>query len=51
MLTRVNCFVENYELVFIQGKLYVKNPAANAFSNLGQGLIHLKPLSEMIVKE
>lgn len=51
MLTRVNCFVENYELIFIQGKLYVKNPAANAFTNLWEGLIRLKPSAELIVKE
>ena len=51
MLTRVNCFVENYDLIFIRGKLFVKNPAANAFSNLGSGIIQLKPSAEMIVKE
>jgi len=51
MTTRVNCFVENYDLIFNRGKLFVKNPAVDAFKNLGDGIIQLKPNSEIIFKE
>jgi hypothetical protein len=51
MLTKPNCTVVNYDLVFIQGKLFIINPAANAFSNLSEGIIRLKPSAELIVKE
>lgn len=51
MLTRVNCFVENYDLIFNRGKLFVKNPATNAFKNLGDGIVQIKSNAEIIFKE
>jgi hypothetical protein len=51
MTTRVNCFVENYDLMFIRGTLFVKNPASNAFTNSGEGLVLLKPNASVIFKE
>jgi hypothetical protein len=51
MTTRVNCFVENYDLISNRGILYVKNPAPDAFKNLGAGIILVKPNGEIIMKE
>ena len=51
MTTRVNCFVENYDLIINRGKLFVKNPASDAFRNLNGGIINLKPNAELIFKE
>lgn len=51
MTTRMNCFVENYDLIFNQGKLLVKNPNADAFKNLQNGVILIKPNAQIIFKE
>ncbi len=47
--TRVNCFVENFEQILIQGNFFVKNPAAGAFTN--KGAILLDANATLIFKE
>ena len=51
MTTRANCFVENYDLIRISGRFFVKNLANNAISNIGDGVINIKANAQLIVKE
>lgn len=51
MTTRVNCYVENYDLIFVRGTLFVKNPAFDAFKIEKGGVVQLKPNAQIVVKE
>ncbi|MEM9546077.1 MAG: hypothetical protein AAGA77_08890 [Bacteroidota bacterium] len=42
LTTRVNCFVENYNLIQNFGQIFVKNSASNAFLNLAEGELIVK---------
>lgn len=48
LVTRINCRVENYGLITIDGEMRVKREAANAFKNFEDAVVLVNPLGLFI---
>lgn len=41
LVTRVNCKIENYGLIIVDGEMRVRNPVSNAFINMSEGQVQV----------